>query len=122
MNRVIHFDVPADDTRRAVKFYGDVFGWKAEKWAGPMDYWMVTTGPEDKPGIDGGISKRQQPSDQAYNTIGVPSVLEFAEKVKAAGGKVLMPKMPIPGIGWFAVCSDTEDNKFGIMEEDPEAK
>ncbi len=122
MNRVIHFDVPADDTRRAVKFYGDVFGWKAEKWAGPMDYWMVTTGPEDKPGIDGGISKRQQPSDQGYNTIGVPSVLEFAEKVKAAGGKVLMPKMPIPGIGWFAVCSDTEGNKFGIMEEDPKAK
>lgn len=122
MNRVIHFDVPADDTRRAVKFYGDVFGWKAEKWAGPMDYWMVTTGPESKPGIDGGISKRQQPSDQAYNTIGVPSVLEFAEKVKAAGGKIVRPKMPIPGVGWLAMAVDTEGNVFGLFEEDPTAK
>lgn len=122
MNRVVHFDIYADDTGRALKFYGDVFGWKAEKWGGPMEYWLITTGPDDKPGINGGLGKRQQPMDQTQNTIGVPSVQGFAEKVMVAGGKLLMPKMPIPGVGWFALCADTEGNKFGIMEDDPKAK
>jgi predicted enzyme related to lactoylglutathione lyase len=122
VNRIIHFDISADDPGRAVQFYGTVFGWKAEKWPGPVDYWMVTTGPDDKPGINGGISPRQDPTEHTLNTIGVPSVDEFVAKVKAAGGKVVDPKMPIPGIGWYAVCLDTEGNKFGVMEEDPNAK
>ena len=122
MNRVVHFDISADDPGRAVKFYGTVFGWKAEKWHGPVDYWMITTGPDDKPGINGGISARQNPTEHTVNTIGVPSVDKFVAKVKAAGGKVVEPKMAIPGIGWYAVCLDTEGNKFGVMEEDPKAK
>ena len=121
MDRVVHFDISADDTGRAVRFYRDVFGWKAEKWGEGLDYWMITTGPEDKPGINGGISKRQQPGDQTYNSIGVPSVLEHIKKVTAAGGKLLAPKMAIPGVGWFALCADTEGNKFGLFEEDPKA-
>jgi predicted enzyme related to lactoylglutathione lyase len=56
------------------------------------------------------------------NTIGVPSVDEFIKKVEAAGGKVIAPKMPIPGVGWFAYCTDTEGNLFGIMESDEKAK
>jgi predicted enzyme related to lactoylglutathione lyase len=122
MSRVVHFDIYADDPGRAIKFYGSVFGWKAEKWNGPMEYWMVTTGPDDKPGINGGIGLRQAPTDYTTNTIEVPSVDKFAAKVKAAGGKILEPKMPIPGVGWFALCADTEGNPFGIMEPDPKAK
>jgi predicted enzyme related to lactoylglutathione lyase len=122
MNRINHFDISADDTGRAVKFYGTVFGWKAEKWHGPMEYWMITTGPDDKPGINGGIAPRQDPADHILNTIGVPSVDEFVAKVEAAGGKLVAPKMAIPGVGWYAVCLDTEGNKFGLMQEDPAAK
>ena len=47
MSRVVHFEIPADDPVRAAKFYEDVFGWKIEKWEGPFDYWLVTTGEED---------------------------------------------------------------------------
>jgi len=122
MNRIVHFDLYADDPGRAVKFYGTVFGWKAEKWNGPMEYWLITTGPDEKPGINGGIGQRQDPADHATNTIDVPSVDEFLVKVKTAGGKVLEPKMPIPGVGWFALCVDTEGNKFGLIENDPKAK
>ncbi len=121
MNRVVHFDISADDPERAIKFYSDVFGWTVEKWEGPMEYWMVTTGPDDKPGINGGIAKRQMPSETVTNTIEVPSVDDFVEKITQSGGKVIAPKMPIPGVGYFAVCQDTEGNPFGIMQDDPTA-
>jgi predicted enzyme related to lactoylglutathione lyase len=122
MSRVVHFDIYADDPERAVKFYTEVFGWKVTKWEGPMEYWLVMTGPEDKPGINGGIGKREDPADRTINTIDVPSVDDFAAKITGAGGKVLVPKMAIPGVGWFALCLDTEGNKFGLMKDDPNAK
>ena len=52
------------------------------------------------------------------NTIGVSSVDKFSKMIQDKGGKVLMPKTPIPGVGWFATCQDTEGNTFGIIEED----
>lgn len=122
MNRVEHFDILADDPERAINFYSDVFGWKIEKWEGPTDYWLVTTGPDDQAGINGGIGKREDPAQSVINTIGVASLDEFVEKITAAGGKVVAPKMTIPGVGYFALCQDTEGNSFGLMEEDTSAK
>ncbi|MFY9638587.1 MAG: VOC family protein, partial [Methanobacterium sp.] len=52
---MIWFEIPADDPGRAAKFYENVFGWKVEKWEGPFDYWLVTTGEAEEPGIDGAI-------------------------------------------------------------------
>ncbi len=122
MPRPIHFDIAADDPDRAMKFYKGVFGWKFNKWDGPLDYWLVTTGEKDEPGIDGGISRRNKQMPGVMNTIGVPSVDRYMKKIEAKGGKILMPKMAIPGIGWFATCQDTEGNVFGIIQEDTEAK
>jgi predicted enzyme related to lactoylglutathione lyase len=122
MNRVVHFDISADDPERAVKFYTDVFGWTVQKWDGPVDYWLVSTGLEGEPGIDGGIVKRKMPSETTTNTIEVPSVDEYLKKIGDAGGKIIALKMPIPGVGYLAMCLDTEGNPFGIMEADPDAK
>lgn len=121
MSRIVHFDIYSDEPERAIKFYTDVFGWKVVKWEGPMDYWLVTTGPDDMPGINGGIGRRTEPADRTINTIDVASVDESMAQVAAAGGKVVSPKMAIPGVGWFAMCLDTEGNKFGLMQEDPKA-
>ena len=79
MPRVIHFDIPADDTMRAQKFYQEVFGWKFDKWNGPMEYWMIKTGDEKQPGINGGLSMRMGQSGTT-NTIDVSSIDEFSEK------------------------------------------
>lgn len=122
MNRVVHFDIYADNPERAVKFYTEVFDWKITKWEGPMEYWLAMTGPDDKPGINGGMGRREDPADRTINTIDVPSVDDFAAKISEAGGRVLVPKTAIPGVGWFAMCLDTEGNKFGLMEEDTNAK
>jgi uncharacterized protein len=105
-----------------MNFYREVFGWKFEKWNGPMEYWIATTGDEKQLGINGGLSKRNQSSMPNMNTIGVSSVDTFSKMIDDKGGKVLMPKTPIPGIGWFAACQDTEGNAFGIIQEDSTAK
>jgi predicted enzyme related to lactoylglutathione lyase len=117
--RVIHFEIPADDPGRAVKFYEKVFGWKIDKW-GPIDYWLATTGPDNEPGINGAIMTKET-QRTTVNTVSVSSVDEYAKKIVDAGGKVLTPRKAIPGVGYFSYCVDTEGNVFGIMENDPKA-
>jgi predicted enzyme related to lactoylglutathione lyase len=120
MPRIVHFEVNADNPERAVEFYTKVFGWKVEKWDGPIDYWLVMTG-EGEPGIDGAITPRQDPPEATVNTVDVPSVDEYVAKVKASGGTVLLPKQTIPSVGYLAYCKDTEGNTFGLMTNDPNA-
>jgi uncharacterized protein len=123
MHRVIHFDLPADDAQRAIKFYGGVFGWKFDKWPGGVDYWTITTGKDGEPGINGGMSLRMPGQGGVVaNSIEVPDVDEYSRKVQGAGGKIVNPKMAIPGVGWFATCADSEGNLFGIFQGDPAAK
>jgi len=130
MNRVIHFDIHADNPARAARFYTDVFGWEIKKWEGggmEMEYWMIMTGSEKEPGIDGGLSKRMEPLSgtgvRAYIcTIGVSSVDEYAKKIEKAGGTIVMPKMQLMGVGWFVQAKDTEGNLFSLIEEDKMAK
>ena len=122
MPRVIHFEIPAADPDRAAAFYKKAFGWKFEKWPGPMEYWMVNTGDDKQPGINGGLLRKNAPVNGTTNTIDVESVDKAIESIKAAGGKLVAPKMPIPTIGYFAYLEDTEGNLFGVMQFDPNAK
>jgi uncharacterized protein len=126
MPTIVHFDIPSDNVERSKKFYSDLFGWKMDKWSGSseeMEYWLIST-VDDKgnKAIGGGIGKRQSPQQQITNFIDVKSVDEYSSKVEKLGGKVISPKMPIPGMGWMAICLDTENNGFGIYEADPTAK
>lgn len=121
MPRVIHFEIPADDPERVINFYSGVFGWKVQKWDGPMPYWLVETGDSSQPGINGGIQQRPHPGAGVVNTLDVADVDASAKAVEAAGGKITMPKMAVPGIGWLVYCTDTEGNMFGMMQNDPNA-
>jgi predicted enzyme related to lactoylglutathione lyase len=120
MPRVVHFELTADDPERATKFYQDVFGWKIDKWDGPEDYWLVTTGEPGTIGIDGGIMRRRDGAS-VINTVDVDSVDDAVAKITAAGGSVAAPKMAVPGVGYMAYCLDTEGNTFGIMQRDAAA-
>ena len=55
MPRPVRFEHYVEDVERAKTFYGSVFGWTFEQWAGPMPYWLVTSGPSGEPGLDGGL-------------------------------------------------------------------
>ncbi|MFZ0183401.1 MAG: VOC family protein [Nitrosotalea sp.] len=122
MPRITHFDIPSDDPERAQKFYSEVFGWKFDKWDGPMEYWMVKTGENNEPGINGGLARRLPGQISITNTIEVPSLDEYTSKIASKGGQVLLPKMPILGVGYFATCMDTEGNIFGMIQMDKSAK
>ncbi|MFL5327518.1 MAG: VOC family protein [Gemmataceae bacterium] len=129
MPRVVHFEIHADDPQRAIRFYTELFGWKFQSWGGPMEYWLITTGDASAPGINGGLVRRRGPApadDAPCNsypcTVDVGNVDELFTKATQLGGKVAVPKMPIPGVGWLAYCKDTENNVFGMMVNDPSAK
>lgn len=122
MSRVVHFEIPAGDPERAAAFYRRAFGWKIERWAGPVEYWLVTTGPDGQAGINGGLMRREPPYSGTTNTVDVESVDRAMTAVQDAGGKLVIPKMPIPGIGYLAYCQDTEGNLFGMMQRDANAK
>jgi len=122
MPRITHFDIPSDNPDRAQKFYQNTFGWKFDKWDGPMEYWMIRTGNDSKPGINGGMARRMPGQIGMTNTIEVPSLDEYTNKIQSNGGQVLIPKMPIPGVGYYATCMDTEGNIFGMIQMDQNAK
>ena len=121
MSRIVHFEIPADDPQRAIEFYETVFGWRIEKWDGPIEYWLVMTGPEDEPGIDGGLARREDPAIGVENTIDVQDLDASLISVKDQGGEIIRPKMAVPGVGWMAYIKDTEGNVFGLMQSDPDA-
>ena len=127
MPRVVHFEIHASDPERAVTFYEKVFGWSFQKWEGPMEYWLIVTGPDDRPGINGGLVRRRGEIDGeaviAYVcTIDVDEIDKSTATVEQNGGSIALPKMPIPGMGWLVYCKDTEGNIFGMMQGDPNAK
>lgn len=131
-NRPTHFEIQADDTARAVKFYTDVFGWQITRWEGsPTEYWMIMTAPKDstEPGINGGLLKRPCPApklEQGTNayvcTIQTDDFDGVAAKIMASGGIVAMPKFAFPGMAWQGYFVDTEGNTFGLHQTDPNAK
>jgi predicted enzyme related to lactoylglutathione lyase len=122
MPTICHFNVPAEDTEQAKKFYAELFGWKFEKY-GPIEYYSITTKTlDDEEGFGGGLTKREQPQQTITVYIEVQSMDKYIAKVKKLGGRVLFPKTAVPNIGYTAVCIDTENNAFGLWETDQNAK
>ncbi len=118
---IVWFEIPADNPERAQKFYGDLFGWKIERFPGPQDYWNIDTGgADDTP--DGALMARKHPEQAITNYVSVDSVSEFSKKIEKLGGKICMAKTAVPQMGYFAVCQDTESNQFGIWQADANAK
>ena len=112
--RVVHFEINAVKPEKLARFYEIIFGWKFEKWKGPMDYWMIMTG-ENEIGIDGGLARRTENSLQPVNTISVVSIGNYLKKIKQNNGTIVVPKQAIPGVGWTAYFKDPEGNAFGLM-------
>jgi predicted enzyme related to lactoylglutathione lyase len=119
---IVWFEIPADNPERAKSFYAKLFGWKIKKFPGTkMPYWHIDTGGgNDTP--DGGMMQRQSPQQPITNYIMVASVEKAAEKVRKFGGKVIVPKAPVPQMGYFVVCQDTENNVFALWERNANAQ
>ncbi|HEX3469918.1 MAG TPA: VOC family protein [Silvibacterium sp.] len=114
-NPIVHFEIPADDVQRAIKFYQEALGWKiTDPWK--MNYWLVETRDGDL-GINGGLMPRQNATQPFMNYMAVESIEDALAKVEAAGGTIALPKTEIgQGMGWVAAFKDTEGNILGFHQ------
>ena len=127
MSRAVHFEIHASNPQAAIDFYSRPFGWSFNKWDGG-DYWMIHTGPDEQPGINGGLIPRRGPVPEAMAamnafviTVDVENADTAVTGALAAGGTMAVPKMAVPGIGWLAYLRDPDGNIFGVMQADTEA-
>ena len=118
MGRPIHFELGVQDPQRAADFYAATFGWKTQKWEGPVDYWLITTGDEGAPGIDGAFEVHEDGQPSTVNVLDVTDIDNALRKIEANGGSVVSGKSAVPGVGWVAYGKDTEGNLFGMMQAD----
>src|SRR5438105_3788510 len=98
MPSIVWFEIPADDVERAKSFYGELFGWKIEKFPGPVEYWHIDTGGSEE-SLDGGLLKRES-LQGITNYISVDSAEEYTAKVEKLGGKICVPKTAVPQMGY----------------------
>ena len=111
--RLVHFEVPAEDAQRAVGFYRQLFGWEFQSWDGPIEYHMTQAGGDPGGAVYPSESGERGPivyfdSDDIDATI---------MRVRELGGEA-DDKQPIPGVGWFSRCRDTEGNSFCLYQSD----
>ena len=128
MSRAVHFEIHASNPQSLIDFYSGLFGWSFNKWEGGQ-YWMIQTGPDEQPGINGGLMPRRGPVPEnmaAVNafviTVDVDNVDQTVAGAVAAGGATAVPKMAVPGIGWLAYVKDPDGNMFGVMQADTQAR
>ena len=118
MNRPVHFELNAVDAEASVDFFTSVFDWTVQRW-GDEKYWLLSTG--DGIGIDGAIMPSRDGQPRTVNIVEVDSIDAHQERVIAAGGKVIVDKTAMPGLGWLVYCADPAGLIFGMMESDESA-
>jgi hypothetical protein len=113
--KLVHVEISATDVDRAQGFWSGVFGWEIGASQMPeMDYRMFQTGDDQ----GGGLLEGQPGSLTVYfDTDDIDASLA---KVSEHGGEA-GAKQPIPGIGWFAGCKDSEGNAFSLYQSDSSA-
>jgi predicted enzyme related to lactoylglutathione lyase len=115
VGKVIGFELSSQEPEKAAKFYSTVFGWKVAEpqW----DYWAVTTGKNQNPGIDGGIGKG--PNDYPHGTriqIEVDSIDEALSKAKENGAMIVKDKMEFDDF-YLAYLVDPTGLGFGLIQK-----
>jgi hypothetical protein len=124
MSKVVHFEIPAADLKRAEKFYSEIFGWKIMKFPmGDSEYHMaqtVETGenqmPKEPGAINGGLVQRSDIQKAPVIVLSVDSVEKYLKKVEQAGGKIVMPAKKTPA-GIYGLFADTEGNVTGLWQD-----
>jgi uncharacterized protein len=115
--QVVHLEIPAQDTRSAREFWGGLFGWEWQQFEGPSEYHMTRI--DDRSGA--AIMALEGSNRVMRPYLAVDDIRAGATRVGELGGDAGVP-MPVPGMGWFAVCHDNQGNEFGLWQNDPSAQ
>jgi predicted enzyme related to lactoylglutathione lyase len=121
VNRFTHFELATSDLEKTAAFYRNVFGWQIQKWDGPVEYWLVTTGDTSTPGINGGLMPTNGDFSGTINTVEVADIDDAIAKVLANGGEIVLPKDTIPGVGYQAYFKDNSGIIVGVHQANPNA-
>ncbi len=120
MSNLAYFEVPADDPKRAKKFYKELLNWefaKSENPDIPLEYWMITTGPAEEGTINmGGMYQRPGPMAGILTYVRVDQLDRALERVEKLGGRIIGPKMSVSMVGSMATILDTEGNMIALWE------
>jgi predicted enzyme related to lactoylglutathione lyase len=113
---IVHFEIPADDVTKGRGFWGSLFGWEFQAVPGPFEYHMTRISDET-----GGAITDMEPGKRGLRVyFDVDDINAGAARVRELGGEAGDPR-PVPNMGWFAVCKDTQGNDFGLWQNDPSA-
>ncbi len=122
MDKVGYFEIPVDNLERAKNFYKKAFDWGINP-VPQMEYTTLTTSAVDEnnmikePGaINGGMMQRRDPLKTPVLTIIVENIEEAFKKIENLGGKIIVPKMELPNMGFYAYFMDTEGNILGLFQ------
>ncbi len=113
--QIVHLEIPADDTGQAQKFWTDLFGWQFQSYPGPFEYHMTQIGDSG-----GAITNMEAGKRGMRPYFAVEDINAGAGRVKELGGTAGDPS-PVPGMGWFSVCTDPHGNEFGLWQVDSSA-
>ena len=122
MNRITHFELATDNLEKTAAFYRDVFDWQIQKWEGPVEYWLVGTGDDSTPGINGGLMLTGGDMKGTINTIEVDDIDAVIARIQSHGGEVILEKQAIPGVGYQAYFKDNSGIIVGLHQADSSAR
>jgi predicted enzyme related to lactoylglutathione lyase len=122
MDKVVHFEIPADNVQRATKFYKENFDWKITP-VPQLNYTTLGTVevdqnnmPKEAGAINGGMMERNFGIKGPVLTINVDNIDTSIEKIQKTGGKIIQGKMEVPTVGFIAYFQDTEGNILGLIQ------
>jgi uncharacterized protein len=116
MGRIVNFHLPASNVERAVKFYGEVFGWSFSQMGDDsIPYFHATA---EGVGIEAAITKRTEIVSNPVPTIEVDDIDGALARISTSGGQQAMVK-EIAGIGRFAYARDSEGNTIALLQRQP---
>lgn len=125
MSNIAYFEVPADDLKRAKKFYTEILGWEfnpSQVPNIPVEYWNISTGKSAKDTLNmGGLYQRKEQSSRILMYAVVDDIDTALQKVEKLGGKILSPKMSLDTVGNLVTVIDSEGNLIGLWEREKHA-
>ena len=114
--QLVHIEIPADDSAAGREFWGSLFGWQFEAFPGPADYYMTRISEQ----TGAAITSMEPGKRGARAYFDVDDIATGVSRVKELGGEAAEP-LPVPGMGWFSTCRDTQGNEFGLWQTDTAA-
>jgi len=112
--KLVHFELPTNDSAGAKEFYGSLFGWQFQSF-GEMDYHLTQTADDQ-----GGAVSGMQEGENATIYFDVDDIDASLAHVRELGGQA-EDKQPVPGMGWFAHCKDPGGTNFSLWQGDDSA-